>query len=1238
MRTPFTRIRKMLAALLAVIMVAGLLPTAALAAEPTSFADVEGHWGAEAIATVVEAGLFNGIDENTFDPDGGMTRAMFVTVLYRLSGKLDGETVTGTATFADVAADAWYAKAVSWAVAAGITQGYDSAHFGPDDLVTREQMCVFMVRFLTYMDYDLSAYTAGDPFTDDAAISVWARESVYLAKAIGLIEGVGDNYFAPQDSASRASVAVIGARLMEKADELASAGETPAPTETPAPSEQPSGGSSGGGGGGGGSTTVALNSVYIARDAVNVTGAALRSGDEIYTYVAPQNSVYTIRWLVGGVVKSTDKVYTVSALDAGQTIKAEVTGTSGYTGTLTSAATGKVVADVDLNTPVDDPEQITAPVAVGESTTFVDGEGDPVEIPEGASVSLNVSQSSEEAPAEDQSAIVTTISESLGESLPEGEEIPAPTVISLDVNLTMTTAESEEETAIHPVGDTYVTLSAEALGLPDGADLDLYTFAASHTNKKGETERVPGEVVTIDGVQYVRFVLNGLSRIYIGNIPPLTVTFDTVGGTEIPEQKVKLGGYAVKPEPPVKDGWLFAGWDHDLTTENIIKDIKVTAIWVKGELAANDQITGKWGWENGESITDTTKPDSIAEPTVADGTVTIYVDTAVTYPANLRYILHVNGPEGATQAAVGDTAEAAVDNAEFKAVSGVFPGIVAEVTDENGTARTSNEILYIKWADENGVTLGLQSARLVVRTAQQAPGDYDTQTRMETKTVNRGFGTVEYFLTGGSNASGSLPDYAGTVNGYLSGYYNADEPIDYCLDTYGSFYDQFSSNGVTISDLDYTGVRIEITPFAGESFDANDLPYVYASYYDTDTQDEIPYAISSELKDGKLILTCDKPTRVGGENINITLSKGSMTQHLSFEVDNYVNESRNVETDSWSQALAYLADDTYNRVTYTGTADAKVTDALTLDTTQDLYITNADLVVSGTLTLNGDERSAAYVSVSKGSVTVADGGVIATNSQSEEQTRYYNAQINAKNGITVESGGSVQVPYCGYLRLYNRMGGFTLDSGANVNTEGVLYVERDPESEVANTIAGTVTIPGNANQQARLEVNDGLDLASTAQITTTDGGQFEVYGGLNTQAGSQINTSGRAVISGRSRLYGAITVSANTLRLQNAGYSTYNYGTITVAANARLDASGTVLVNEGIITGGGTLRVGELDDISLYDNGIEYVEVPDGSSWTPDNYDRYQFTHEPDAAVDVIYFIGELSNINNGTCDITVEN
>ena len=1226
MRTSFTRIRKAMAALLAAVMLVGLLPTAALAAEPTSFADVEGHWGAEAIATVVDAGLFNGIDENTFDPDGGMTRAMFVTVLYRLSDKLDGETMSGTATFADVAADAWYAQAVSWAVAAGITQGYDSAHFGPDDLVTREQMCVFMVRFLNYMDYDLSDYTAGAPFADDASISSWAKESVYLAKAIGLIEGVGDNHFAPQDSASRASVAVIGARLMEKADELASAGEAPAPTETPAPSEKPSGG----GGGGGGSTTVALNSVYIARDAVDVTGAALRSGDEIYTYVAPENSVYTIRWLVGGVEKSTERIYTVSALDAGQTIKAEVTGTSGYTGTLTSAATGKVVASVDITET--DPDK--APVVVGETTEFVDDEGQRVEIPAEATVDLKVEPSTEAVPDDETLKIESAISDAH-----PGADVTTE-VVALDVDLAMTvpTADGEEETtAIHPVGETIVTLSKEALGLAPDADLNLYTFIASHTNKSGEAETETGVVVTVGGMQYVRFVLNGLSRIYIGNVPPLTVTFDTAGGTEIASQKVKLGGYAIKPEPPVKAGWLFAGWDHDLTTENIIKDIKVTAIWVKGELATNDQLAGKWGVENGESIADTTKPDNIAEPTVANGTVTIYVDDAATYPDNLRYVLHVIAPAGATQAAVGDTAEAAVNNESYSPVSDTFPGIVAEVTDENGAIRTSNEILYIKWADENGVTLGLQSARLVVRTAQQAPGDYDTQTRMETKTVNRGFGTVEYFLTGGRTASAVLPDFAGAVNGYLSRYYNGTVSYDYHLDTYGSFYNQFSSNGVTISDLDYTDIRIEITPFAGTSFNANDLPAVSASYYDGTTDESYTYNVDSTLQDGKLVLTCDKPEGTNINSLDITLTQGDVTQNLSVDIDNYVNETRHIETDNWSQALAYLAGDEYNSVTYTGTADATVTGSLTLATDQDLHISNADLVISGTLTLNGNQQSAAYVSVTRGGVTVVDGGVIATNSQSDEQTRYYNAQISAENGITVESGGSIQVPYCGYLRLDNRMGGFTLNSGANINTEGILYMERDAESEAVNTIAGTVTIPGNTHRQARLEVNDGLTLTATAQVVTTNAGQFEVYGGLTAMAGSQIDTAGHATISGRSQLRGSITVSSGIFLLQNTGYSTYNYGTITVNSRASLDASGTVLVNEGTITGGGTLRVGELDDVSLYDNGIEYVEAPDGSSWTPANYDRYQFTHEPAATVDVIYFIGELSNINSGTCDIAVE-
>lgn len=185
MRNLSQRIRKGLASLLAAVMLLGLLPLGAFAAESSSFTDVEGHWGAASIAKAVDAGLFTGIDETTFSPDGGMTRAMFVTVLSRAAEKLGGPAVeAGSGDFTDVAADAWYAGAVAWGVKAGLVSGYGDGRFGPDDLVTREQMCTFLARFLQYMGYDLSAYTPTGTFADDASISAWAKESVYLALSL----------------------------------------------------------------------------------------------------------------------------------------------------------------------------------------------------------------------------------------------------------------------------------------------------------------------------------------------------------------------------------------------------------------------------------------------------------------------------------------------------------------------------------------------------------------------------------------------------------------------------------------------------------------------------------------------------------------------------------------------------------------------------------------------------------------------------------------------------------------------------------------------------------------------------------------------------------------------------------------------------------------------------------------------------------------------------------------------
>lgn len=1207
MKPQKTDLRKGLASLLTTAMLAGILPTGALAAEAVSFSDIQGHWGQQAITDVVNAGLFSGIDADTFDPDGSMTRGMFVSVLYRLSEKLDGPAPTGAdASFQDVSADAWYAQAVSWAVKSGVTAGYSDTRFAPDELVTREQMCAFLIRFLNYMGYDLSGYQASGKFDDDAAISAWAKDAVYLSQALGLVKGVGGNVFNPSATATRASVAVIMDELMDKTDELVQPAK-------PTPTTKPSGG---GGGGGGGSTTTALSGIYILRNEVDVTGAALHSGDELYTYVSPKDSVYSIRWLVGGVEKSSENVYTVSSLDVGQTITAEATGTGSYSGTVTSAATGKVVAQVDPGET--DPDK--SPVVVDEGAKFVNESGETIEIPADAVLSLDVTQSDEEVPEEESVKIQTAITN----AYPEAEVTPE--LVTLDVDLSMSTEDGAEQ-KVHPVGETTVTLSREALGLASDADLSLYTFFASHTNKEGTEEAVPGEVVTIDGAEYIRFTLNGLSRIYIGNVPPLTVTFDTDGGTEIPSQKVKLGGYVKDVLPPVKDGWLFAGWDHDLAKENIIKDIKVTAIWVKGELAANEQLSGTWSTG--------VKPEEIEEPTVANGTVTIYVDPTVTYAANLSYTLTVSPVEGAVKAAVAPTAEAAMASTEYKEVSDAFPGIVAQVSDAEGKPLTSNEVLYIKWADAEGKVLGLQSARLVVRTAQDVPGDYDTQTRLETKDVNRGLGTVEYYLTGGKAGETVLPDFVGTVNGYLNSNW-VDGVETYELHTYGSFYDIFQVSGSNVTEKNYTGLKIVVTPFAGETFSG--VPEVSAEIYDNQTDEYETYPVSAALEDGKVVLTAAKPASEDIATVDITLTLNGVSQMLSVDFGGTSYTRKHYNTAVWSEALEILRGNEYTAVTYTGTEDVVLTEDLTLRPGQYLDLSSASLTVSARLTLEGDANQAANLSVDNGSLIVAKGGVLSTNSQSEQQNRYYNTNVNAEDGITVRSGGKVEVPQYGYLRLHSEKGGMHLDEGGSISSACMLYLDRNPESQVPNVFAGTVTISDTTSHQARVEVNDGLTLEPTARVFVEGTyARFDVYGGMTTQQGAVVESSGRVNINGRSENYGSFNVNGGSFSYQNTGYSTYNMGTITVASSARLVASGTVLVNSGSITGGGVLQCGEFNDVSSYDNGIEYVET--GLDWnerTPANYDRYQFVRDPSATVDVIYFIGELSNLNDGSCDLTI--
>lgn len=118
-----------------------------IVAENVTFSDVPADfWGLDAISFVAARGLFEGNDMGQFQPEAPMTRSMFVTVLCRLTGaELDYD---GTSEFTDVPSDAWYAPYVAWATKNGIVTGYGDGRFGPEEPVSREQMCVLIQRLL----------------------------------------------------------------------------------------------------------------------------------------------------------------------------------------------------------------------------------------------------------------------------------------------------------------------------------------------------------------------------------------------------------------------------------------------------------------------------------------------------------------------------------------------------------------------------------------------------------------------------------------------------------------------------------------------------------------------------------------------------------------------------------------------------------------------------------------------------------------------------------------------------------------------------------------------------------------------------------------------------------------------------------------------------------------------------------------------------------------------------------
>lgn len=171
------------------------------------FGDVKSaDWFYNDVKYVYEKGMMAGTAADVFAPNATTTRAMIVTILYRLEGS---PAVTGTSAFVDVPAGQWYTDAVNWAAANQIVKGTSATTFAPNDSITREQMAAILYRYAQYKGYDVTKKTDLSGYSDNSQVSAYAKDALAWANAAKLINGVTNTTLAPQGNATRAQVSAI---------------------------------------------------------------------------------------------------------------------------------------------------------------------------------------------------------------------------------------------------------------------------------------------------------------------------------------------------------------------------------------------------------------------------------------------------------------------------------------------------------------------------------------------------------------------------------------------------------------------------------------------------------------------------------------------------------------------------------------------------------------------------------------------------------------------------------------------------------------------------------------------------------------------------------------------------------------------------------------------------------------------------------------------------------------------
>lgn len=991
-----------------------------------------------------------------------------------------------------------------------------------------------------------------------------------------------------------------------------------------------SSGTMGSGNGSGGNNNENTNNreitgIAIALNNTTVTGK-VKSGDVLTYVTTPVNATGIITWTVGGTTIE-QQSYTVTDMDIGKTITVSITGTGNYIGTQKSNPC-TVDNTIVFNNKATDPDKNPVVFVDGESVIYKTSDGKEVTLDSSARLNLTIQSSDKQSSNEDTIEMKKAVMENVVGNQDNAEDIKDLTVTALDVdlNLVKTTSEGTTETTeIHPVGETVVTLSASQLGL-EGQDISLYYFAAKHKNIDGTEETVRSEFKEINGTQYIRFTLNGLSTIWFGNIPPRTVTFDTDGGTTVDYQKVKFGSCVniSLVEQPTREGYLFCGWNYDLAKTPIISDLTVKAIWIKGEQMPIEQYTVEF----------TEGTESIFTLKNTNGRITLTLLPEKEIQPNLSYTITINPFHSATKYVTGADAKTVTSNNQYISLDENKLQIKGDITNREGKVNTGTTIAYYKWADAEDTVLALHEIAITID-----DGSGTTEKMNYNANVNKGIGTYEAYLLDKDGGENAREPFVAYINGGLNGSYDKG----YNLITNAGF-DSYRVN----NDLEgYDTVELQFSPFEGKSYHESDTINVSAnSHFDgISTEQETEYKIT---EDGKLMITISL-TDLGDDStwgmnvylyVNVTVN--NVTQNINVNIHKYAEGNKKYfETDNWDEVVSKLSEGEAYNIHYMG-SDVTLTSSLTIPANCNLIIRNANLTVGkgAVLTLDAEVKNVARIEILQGTFTIADGGILTTVSQPKS---YYRIEI-VSNAVIIQNGGQVINPENGVLGLWgavNTSPSFMVESGAIIKNSGDIVIRNFNDITINGTIdstsyteiyGNTITVSGTIKQSK----NPSLRLYGEIIITKT--GSFLI------DAANNMNMF-HCLLTGALNNQGTIQVTNGNVSLSNTRYSVYNSGIITIDSGI-IRIRGTKLINTGTIRGTGTLQCFVSDDNTNYDNGIEYVEVANDQYWDSElqqiiykteDYSRYKYTHDPVDNVDITLYKSEVINEGSGTCAAKID-